>query len=261
MGHSAAESFSGNLFAGYGFNYCRSCQEHLRGAFYHVDEVGQCRRIYGAACRRSHNCGNLRNNAGCNGIAPENLAIAGKSIYCFLDTGSAGIIQAYARSTDFKSQFVYVNNFRSVHFTKGAAFYREVLGKCEYESSVYSTITGNDTFAGEIFLLLAEVVAARLNKRIDFYKRAFIKQKSKSFAGCQFAFCMLFFNFLFPTHSLYVCEVIVKKFNSFCNSCHSYTSKNIGPLPGRPYYSIGTDPYAIRKTGRRGVRSVPAEGR
>ena len=261
MSHSAAESFSGNLFAGYGFNYCRSCQEHLRGAFYHVDEVGQCRGIYSAACRWPHDCGNLRNNAGCNGIAPENLAIAGKSIYCFLDTGSAGIIQAYARSTDFKSQFVYMNDFRSVHFTKGAAFYREVLGECKYKSSVYGTITGNNTFAGEIFLLLTEVVATGFNECVDFHERTFIKEKSNSFTGSQLAFSVLACNTFFSTHSLYVCEVIVKKFNSFCNSCHSYTSKNIGPLPGRPYYSIGTDPYAIRKTGRRGVRSVPAEGR
>ena len=154
-----------------------------------------------------------------------------------------------------------MNDFRSVHFTKGAAFYRKVLGKCKYKSSVYSTITGNNTFAGEIFLLLTEVVATGFNECVDFHERTFIKEKSNSFTGSQLAFSVLACNTFFSTHSLYMCEVIVKKFNSFCNSCHSYTSKNIGPLQGRPYYSIGTEPYAIRKTGRQGVRSVPAKGR
>ena len=226
VGHSAAECFSGDLFAGNGFNNCRAGQEHLGCFLDHVNEVGQSWGVYSAACRWSHDSRDLRNNAGCNGVAPEDLAVARECIDSFLNTSSAGIVQAYARSTDFESQFIYVNDLSSVHFAKGAAFNGEVLCECEYESAVNGTVTGNNAFAREIFLFLTEVVAAGFYKGIDFYESAFIKQKSQSFTSSQFAFCMLFFNFLFSTHSLYVCEVIVKKFNSFCNSCHSYTSKN-----------------------------------
>ena len=139
----------------------------------------------------------------------------------------AGIVQAYARCTDFQSQFIYVNDFSCMHFTKGTAFNGEVLSECEYESSINSAVTCYNAFTREIFLFLAEVVAARFNKRIDFYESAFIKQKSKSFTSSQLAFCMLFFNTFFATHSLYMSEVFMEKFNSFFNSCHSYTSKNI----------------------------------
>ena len=232
MCHSSAKSFSGNFFAGDRFNYSRSCKEHLGCTFNHVDEVGQCRGVYSAACRWSHDSGNLRNNAGCNGIAPEDFAVAGKCVYCFLDTSSAGVVQAYARSTYLESQFVYVNDFSCMHFAQGSAFYCEVLCKCKYESAVNSTITCNNTFARKIFLFLAEVVATGFNERVDFYERAFIKEKSKSFTSSQLAFFVLFCNTFFTTHSLNVSEVLMEKFNSFCNSCHSYTSKNIGPFTG-----------------------------
>ena len=226
VGHCAAECFSCNLFTCYGFNNSRAGQEHLGCFLNHVNEVGQSRGVYSAACRWSHDCGNLRNNAGCNGVAPENLAVAGEGIDSFLNTSSAGIVQAYARCTDFQSQFIYVNDFSCMHFTKGAAFNGEVLSECKYKSSINSAVACYYTFTREIFLFLAEVVAAGFYKGINFYESAFIKQKSKSFTSSQFAFCMLFFNTFFATHSLYMSEVFMEKFNSFFNSCHSYTSKN-----------------------------------
>ena len=113
-----------------------------------------------------------------------------------------------------------------MHFTKGAAFNGEVLSECKYQSSVNSAVAGYYTFTREIFLFLAEVVAAGLYKSIDFYESAFIKQKSQSFTSSQLALCMLFFNTFFATHSLNMSEVLMEKLNSFFNSCHSYTSKN-----------------------------------
>ena len=227
MGHSAAESFSGDLFAGDGFNDSRAGQEHLGCFLNHVNEVGQSWGVYSAACRWSHDSRNLRNNAGCNGVAPEDLAVARECIDSFLNTSSAGIVQAYARCTDFESQFIYVNDLCSVHFTKGAAFNGEVLSECKYQSSINSAVTCYNAFAREIFLFLAEVVAAGFYEGIDFNESAFIKQKSESFTSSQFAFCMLFFNMFFATHSLNMSEFLMEKFNSFFNSCHSYTSKNI----------------------------------
>ena len=227
VGHCATECFSGDHFAGYRFNYSRAGQEHLGCFLNHVNEVGQSRGINCAASGWSHDCRNLGNYAGSNGVAPENLAVAGESIDSFLNTSAAGIVQAYARCTDFQSQFIYVNDLSCMHFTKGTTFNGEVLSECKYKSSINSAVACYNTFTREIFLFLAEVVAAGFNERIDFYESAFIKQKSKSFTSSQLAFCMLFFNTFFATHSLYMSEVFMEKFNSFFNSCHSYTSKNI----------------------------------
>ena len=175
VGHSAAQFFLGNFFAGNGFNNCRAGNEHFGSVLYHVDEVGQSRAVYSAACGRTHDSRDLRNNTGCAGVFEEDLAIAAQSVNSFLDTSTAGIIQANARSTHFESKALYFNDFVSMHFAEGAAFNGEVLSEYINQTAVNSAVTGGYTFAREFFFVLAEVGATMAYETIQFNEATFVK--------------------------------------------------------------------------------------
>ena len=201
MGHSAAQLFLGYVFTGYGLNNCRAGNEHLGGVLNHVDEVGQSRAVYSAACGGTHDSGNLGNNAGSDGVFEEDLTIASQSVDSFLDTSTAGIVQANQRSAHFQSQALNLNNLSSMHFAKRAAFYSEVL--CEYinQTAIYSAVTGGNAFTRKFFLFLTEVGATMTNETVQFYEGTFVEQCSDSFASSHFASFMLFSNTFFAASS------------------------------------------------------------
>ena len=196
MGHSATQLFLGYFFTGNGFNYQRAGDEHLGGSFYHVDEVGQGRAVNSAACGRSHDSRNLGDNTGRNGVVEEQFAIAAQSIDSFLDTSSAGVVQANAGSAHLQGQLLNFGNLVGMHFTQGTAFNGEVLCKYINQTTIYSAVTSGYAFTRQVFFLLAEVVAAMVNEAIQFYKGTFIQQCSNSFPRGHFAIVMLFFNSL-----------------------------------------------------------------
>ena len=192
MGHRATQLFLGYFFTGNGFNYQRAGDEHLGGFFYHVDEVGQSRAVNSAACGRSHDSRNLGDNTGRNGVVEEQFAIAAQSVDSFLNTSSAGVVQANARSTHLQGQLLNFGNLVGMHFTQGTAFNGEVLCKYINQTSINSAVTSGYAFTRQIFLLLAEVVATMANKAIQFYKGTFIQQSCNSFPSGHFSFFMLF---------------------------------------------------------------------
>ena len=116
VGHSATQLFLGYVFTSNRFYYCGAGNEHFRSVLYHVNEVSQCRAVYSAASRRTHDSGDLRNYAGCNSVFKEDFAVTSQSVNCFLDTSTAGIVQANKRSTHFQGQALYFYDFSSMHF-------------------------------------------------------------------------------------------------------------------------------------------------
>ena len=201
VGHSATQLFLGYIFTGNGFNYCRAGNEHFGSVLYHVDEVSQCRAVYSAASGRTHNCRNLRNYAGSNGVLEEDFTIASQSVDSFLDTSTAGIVQANQRSTHFQCQALYFNDFSSMHFAEGATFNGEVL--CEYinQTAIDGAVTGGYAFTRQFFLFLTEVVATMTYKTVEFYEGTFVEESSDSFTSSHFAGFMLFSNTFFATSS------------------------------------------------------------
>ena len=196
MGHSAAQLFLGYFFTGYGFNNRRTGNEHLGSFFYHVDEVGQGRAVNSAACGRSHDSGNLGDNTGRNGVVEEQLAVAAQSVDSFLDTGSAGVVHANARSAHLQGQSLNFGNLVGMHFAQGTAFNGEILREYINQATIDCAVTGGYAFTRQVFFLLAEVVAAMTDETVQFYERTFIQQSGNSFPCGHFASLMLFGNSL-----------------------------------------------------------------
>ena len=72
-----------------GLHHLRPGHEHVRGVLDHKDEIGHRRRIDGAAGARPHDHRHLRDHAGGEHIALEDLGIAGERSDPVLDPGSA----------------------------------------------------------------------------------------------------------------------------------------------------------------------------
>ncbi len=86
---SPSKLFLAYVFACNCLDHSRTCEEHIGDSFGHDGEVGQRRAVDGAACARAEDCGNLRHNAGSEDIALKYFCVSGKSVYAFLDAGSA----------------------------------------------------------------------------------------------------------------------------------------------------------------------------
>ena len=128
MGHGAAQSLCGDFLSRDGLDNRRAGDEHLAGVLHHVDEVRDGRAVHSAACAGSHDDGNLGNDTGSSGVAEEDAAIAGQSIYCLLDAGTAGIVDADAGSSHLHGQIHDLPDLMGMLLTKGAALDGEVLG-------------------------------------------------------------------------------------------------------------------------------------
>jgi hypothetical protein len=77
VGHRAAQILGRDLLPDGRFDHVRAGNEHLADALGHEDEVRQCGRVDGTAGARPHQNGNLRDHAGGQRVAEEDLAVAG----------------------------------------------------------------------------------------------------------------------------------------------------------------------------------------
>ena len=194
VSHCTAESFSRYFFCRNGFDNSRARDEHLAGVLYHVDKVRDSRAVYSTASAGPHDNGNLRDNAGSSRVAEEDTAVTGQSIYSFLNARTTGIVNTDTGSTHLHGQIHDLPNLMCMLFTQRTAFNGKILCVSINQTAINRTITGHDTFAGQVFLFLTEVGAAMFHKHIQFNESTFIEQFGDTFTGCLFAFRMLFFN-------------------------------------------------------------------
>ena len=221
MRHRAAKLFSRDFLAGNGLNNRRAGDEHLAGVLNHVNKVGDRRGINRTASARPHDRRDLRHNTRSRRIPEEDTAVTGESVNRFLDTGSAGIVQANARRAHAHGQILYLPDLVRVLLTKGAALYRKVLRERIDKTAVNRAVTTDDAFARQLFLLLAEVRAAMMNQRVQLDKRTFVKEDVESLASSHFAFLMLLFDALLSSAETDVFELFFHQFNFFLNSSHA----------------------------------------
>ena len=94
VGHGAAELVLGDLFVGDGLDDVGAGDEHVGGVVDHEDEVGDGGRIDGSAGAGAHDGGDLRDDAGGEGVAQEDVGVAGERHHAFLNARAAGVVEA-----------------------------------------------------------------------------------------------------------------------------------------------------------------------
>ena len=191
VGHSAAQFFGIDLFAGNGFDYIGAGDEHLTGLIDLEDEIGEGGGVNSTAGAGAHDGSDLRNNTGSSGIAEEDLAVTFQTVQTFLNTGTAGIVHAYYRRADLTGVFKDLADLIGLHFTHGTTNNGEILSIGVDDTAVYLTVAANNTIPGEVLFFLAKVVAAVDNEGIDLNEGVGIKQGLQALASGHFALLVL----------------------------------------------------------------------
>ncbi|MNX87926.1 hypothetical protein D3C86_1198780 [compost metagenome] len=174
MRHRTTQFFAGYIFMRYGFYHVWSGYEHIRRMLYHQDEIGNSRRIYRTAGTRPHDRRQLRNYTRSLYIAIEDIGIATKRNYSFLDTRTTTVVQSDHRSAVLHGQIHDLTDLLCLRFGKAATEYCKVLREDVNQSSVYRTITRYHTITQVLFIFHAEVCATVLHKHTDLLKRTLI---------------------------------------------------------------------------------------
>ena len=89
VGHRAAQRFLGDVLVRHGLDYLWPRDEHVARALHHDREVGDRRRIDGAAGARSHDGGDLRDDARRQRVAEKDFSVASEREHAFLNPRAA----------------------------------------------------------------------------------------------------------------------------------------------------------------------------
>ena len=185
--HRAAEVFLGDVFVRDGLDHVGTGDEHVARLLHHDDEVGDRRRVDGAAGARAHDRGDLRHHAGGQRVAQEDVGVAAERDDAFLDARAAGIVQADDRRAVAHRHVHDLADLRGVGFGERAAEDGEVLREGVDDAAVDAAVAADDAVAGDDLLLHPEVVAAMRDQLVDFFERAGIEQPRHALARGQLA--------------------------------------------------------------------------
>ncbi len=202
VGDRSAQIFKGDLFSGNGLDDLRTRDKHVAGLFDHENPVRHGRRIYRPPGGRPHDGRYLGDNAGADGVAVENLAVAAKGIHPFLDPRAAGIVEPHHRYAGLVGHIHDLADLAGVHFPEGSGTCGEILGKGEDRAVVYVPVTRHHAVCGDVAFIHTEINTAVFDEYIEFPKRSGIKQLVEPLTGSQLALVALFGHRLFPAHFL-----------------------------------------------------------
>ena len=194
--HGAAKLILGDFFVRDGLDDVGTGDEHVTGLVDHGDEIRYRRRVDRAAGARSHDRGDLGNHAGTERVPQKNIGVSGERYHTFLDPGAAGVIQTDDGRSHLRREIHNLADLLRVGFAERTAEDCEVLREDVYQAAVDPAITGNDSIAGVLLLLHAEIKASMRDEFIDLFKGIFVEQKRDSLARGEFPFGAL------PVHAL-----------------------------------------------------------
>ena len=177
MNASAAEVFHRNVFAQYGLDDVRPCDEHLRDVLDHKHEIGQRRRINGATCTRPQNQRDLRNYARGYRVAVKNFSITGQGTDTFLNTCATGIVDSDDRALHFQGVVHDFGNLAGMLQAQRATCHRKVLCIDAHGGSENRPCTCHNAITGQIFFIHAEITPVVLHEQVILMERILIQQR------------------------------------------------------------------------------------
>src|SRR6266850_1998453 len=136
-----------------------------------------------AAGARPHDRGDLRDDAGGQGVAQEDVGVAAQRHDPLLDARPAGVVQADDRCPDLHGQVHDLADLGGVGLAERTAEYREVLGEHEHRPAVHGAVPGDDTVSRDELLVHAEVVAAVDDEAVELLEGARIEEPLYALAG------------------------------------------------------------------------------
>ena len=178
----AAELLHRDFLAEHRLDDFRPGDEHLGDLVDDEDEVGQRRRIDGAAGAGPEDDGDLGNDAGSQGVAVEDLAVAGQRVDAFLDARAAGVVDADDRDAHLDGVIHDLGDLARVHQAERTAGHGEVLRIDADRAAVDRAGAGDDAVGGKLLVVHAEILAVVLDEQVVLMERAFIEQRGDPLA-------------------------------------------------------------------------------
>jgi hypothetical protein len=183
----AAELFLGDVFVGDRPHDVGPRHEHVARALDHDGEVGDRRRVDGAAGARAHHRGDLRNDAGGQRVAEEDVGVARERDHAFLDAGAAGVVEADHRCPELDRQIHHLADLGGVGLRERSAEDREVLREGVDDTPLDAAGAGDDAVTGDDLVGHPEVAAAVGDELVDLLEGAGVEQLGDPLARGQFA--------------------------------------------------------------------------
>ena len=185
--HRAAELFLRHFLVRDGLDDVRAGHEHVARVAHHDGEVGDRRRVHGAARAGSHDGGDLRNHSGRQRVAEKNLGVAAEREHAFLDARAARIVQPDDRRAHLHREVHDLDDLRGVGFRERSAENREVLREGIDDAAVDAAVPGNDAIARDDLVGHPEVEAAMCDELVDLFEGVRVEQQVDALARGQLA--------------------------------------------------------------------------
>ncbi len=157
--------------------------EHLRRLVDHDHEVGEGRRIDVAAGRRPHDQRDLRDDPGCQHVAPEDLAVQPERDDALLNPGAAALVDADDRAAVLHREVEHLDDLLAVHLAEAAAEDGDVLAEDADRASVHRAVAGHNAVAERAVGLHAERRRAVPGELVQLDERALVEQRRDAFTG------------------------------------------------------------------------------
>ena len=187
MDIGTTKSFGSNVFVGYCFDNGRTGNKHLADIIDHKDKICDTRWIYSTAGTVSGNNRNLWDVTGCHGVVVEDLAIACQGIDSFLDTGTAGIVDADNRAAALDGHFNCICDLETVLLAQCTADDGKIFWVNNYFLAADGSVSGDHTVIRELAFFNIEGIFKIGNVGSDLPEGIFIKKHTDSFQGMKFA--------------------------------------------------------------------------
>ena len=154
-------------------------------------EVGHRRRVDGTARTRTHDDRDLRDDAGRQDVAQEDVGVAAERRDAFLDPRAAGVVEPDDRRADLHRQVHDLADLLGVGLGQRSTEDREVLAEDEHEPAVDRAVAGDDAVAEDVVVGQSEFRRAMRDERIELDERAGSSSRVESLARRQLSPRML----------------------------------------------------------------------
>ena len=172
----AAELLEGHVLAGDRLDHVGAGDEHVAGALHHEGEVGDRRRVDRAARARAHDQRDLRDHAGGDHVAVEDLGEQAERDHALLDAGAAAVVDPDDRAAGLQRVVHDLDDLLAVDLAERPAEHGEVLAEHADRAAVDGAVPGDHAVPVRPGGLDAEVVRPVPGQLVELGERARVEQ-------------------------------------------------------------------------------------
>src|SRR5438876_9898181 len=168
---------------GHRLNDPRTGDEHVRRALRHDDEIGHGGAVDRPAGARTEDRTDLRDNAGREDVAVEDLRVSAEADDALLDPRAPAVVQADHRSADLHRHVHDLDDLVRGHLAEATAEDGEVLREHEHGPAVDRPVARDDPVPGDALLVHPELRRPMLDEGVHLDERSWVQEELDPLPG------------------------------------------------------------------------------